>query len=582
MTIAAEPPLRREVRSNTFGGSTPTEEARLRPEDDDFPNDHDVKMEREASGTSERQLSGSAPPPIRLPSKHNEVAGSAGAAGAEGDEEDGSVSEKPPSPLEATKHPEGRPFVYAPPGTTGRKRSLEVRERQREAFRKLDELLKEAQIRGTLGSGGAAIYNRRRKSPTRTLPPIKFDPEELRVCRSPYGSQEGSGGGEDVDDVVRIPLPAAEDLVDEEPPFNSREQTVILFDWDDTLFPTSWICTHPVLTWGSEVPEDRADIKEELGRMAAHTIETLRAAERVGRIAVVTLSLRPWVKTSSQRFLPGVWETMKELGIRVVYAREALSRKQVQYLGEEDGVDVLVEMKRVAMYRTIRKHYRQAARDRAAAEAGVPTDTAWRDEDSPQGQSAPNSPLSPGVWPPNGSPSAGRPPLRKGGPGGWSDNSLASEQSGNDSESSSRNSPKSPTNWSPKQAGWMEGGRRPSLSRSSHSPHWRNVLSVGDSIVERDALKELIFTHETQVTSPTSESKNNNVPVPGCRCKTVKLMEDPDVLQLCEQLSVVAAWVEAMVNYDDDFDANVEDEENSLLLVYSRIAQLGKRDGDAE
>ena len=70
--------------------------------------------------------------------------------------------------------------------------------------------------------------------------------------------------------------------------------------------------------------------------------------------------------------------------------------------------------------------------------------------------------------------------------------------------------------------------------------------------------------------------------VSGCRCKTVKLMDDPDLPQLVEELTGVSAWVEAMVNYNEDFDVNVEDDADSLVGVYSKFARdfgCGKMSG---
>ncbi|CAE8667502.1 unnamed protein product, partial [Polarella glacialis] len=94
-------------------------------------------------------------------------------------------------------------------------------------------------------------------------------------------------------------------------PFNSPENAVILFDWDDTLCPT-W--------WAFNIAE--TECVEELDVHAQVVEQVLRAARKEARVAIVTLATQEWWRESASLFLPGidVKALFKELEIRVYYA----------------------------------------------------------------------------------------------------------------------------------------------------------------------------------------------------------------------------------------------------------------------
>jgi hypothetical protein len=94
----------------------------------------------------------------------------------------------------------------------------------------------------------------------------------------------------------------------------SPDEAVIIFDWDDTLMPTTFIRD-------SVVPSLHEDIHRKplewclpkdspyYDRFEAHARvveETLRAARKVARVAIVTLAREQWVKVSSNCWLPGI------------------------------------------------------------------------------------------------------------------------------------------------------------------------------------------------------------------------------------------------------------------------------------
>jgi hypothetical protein len=134
----------------------------------------------------------------------------------------------------------------------------------------------------------------------------------------------------------------------------------IIFDWDDTLFPT-WYLTEVVLpcrpdeslTEGGKLPEDSPFAKA-LARHAEVVESVLREAAKHGQVAIVTLGMKTWVDVSSSRWLPTLnFEALqKELDISVVYARDCLKRHTRS--GDED-VNICAVAKALAMKKVVKK-----------------------------------------------------------------------------------------------------------------------------------------------------------------------------------------------------------------------------------
>mmetsp|Transcript_31317 Transcript_31317/g.82981 ORF Transcript_31317/g.82981 Transcript_31317/m.82981 type:complete len:395 (-) Transcript_31317:8-1192(-) len=140
---------------------------------------------------------------------------------------------------------------------------------------------------------------------------------------------------------------------------------LIIFDWDDTLFPTTHL-TEVVLpgssvsTQHTRLPEDSPFAKalDEHGRLVN---DVLVAACSVASVCIVTLSARPWVEDSARWFLPnsGVAELVRDLGIPVYYAREHVKRRDKFAAHVEEGVDLFMIAKRNAMKHGIQKFSRK-------------------------------------------------------------------------------------------------------------------------------------------------------------------------------------------------------------------------------
>lgn len=141
-----------------------------------------------------------------------------------------------------------------------------------------------------------------------------------------------------------------------------RRQDIIIFDWDDTLFPTWHVAE--VIWPCSEFKYDKLPEESPFhGAMKAHAAlvsEILTAASKVAKVFIVTLSQNPWVLNSAGWFLPGVClpDLLQELDIGILYAREhvfAYERRAAFFI---DGVDLYTVAKRRAMKKCVTRALR--------------------------------------------------------------------------------------------------------------------------------------------------------------------------------------------------------------------------------
>merc|ERR1719183_1415495 len=88
-------------------------------------------------------------------------------------------------------------------------------------------------------------------------------------------------------------------------------------------------------------------------------------------------------------------------------------------------------------------------------------------------------------------------------------------------------------------------------SRYEHQS-WKNVISIGDSIFERDAVRRVIV--------------NRPCPKKKCRTKTAKLLDEPEVEELIAQVKVINDALGLMVQYDGNLDIEIDEEDLKVDL----------------
>jgi hypothetical protein len=88
-------------------------------------------------------------------------------------------------------------------------------------------------------------------------------------------------------------------------------------------------------------------------------------------------------------------------------------------------------------------------------------------------------------------------------------------------------------------------------SRYAHQS-WKNVISIGDSIFERDAVRRVV------VNRPSAKKK--------CRTKTAKLLDEPEIEELIAQVKVIHDALGLMVQYDGNLDIEIDEDDLKLDL----------------
>lgn len=103
------------------------------------------------------------------------------------------------------------------------------------------------------------------------------------------------------------------------------DAALIIFDWDDTLLPTSWLGQlGPLCDDGPEIDEQQ---RVQLERLARCVARTLVAAKERGKVVIVTNAEEGWVESSCARFMPSLLPLIRS--IVVVSARSTFQRRGV-------------------------------------------------------------------------------------------------------------------------------------------------------------------------------------------------------------------------------------------------------------
>lgn len=104
------------------------------------------------------------------------------------------------------------------------------------------------------------------------------------------------------------------------------EETLFVFDWDDTLLPSSWLHRQGLrLDESSEVSQWH---REQLAEVANSAVEIIRNAKHCGTVVLVTNAERGWIELSCQKFLPTLLpllENVKAVSARTTYETRSVS-----------------------------------------------------------------------------------------------------------------------------------------------------------------------------------------------------------------------------------------------------------------
>jgi len=185
----------------------------------------------------------------------------------------------------------------------------------------------------------------------------------------------------DIDKTIEIqriprPLPGA---------FPSR-RSVIFFDWDDTLCPTSWIRSllkehlddmeqwvgqvdtdfghHTEDDWRDSVPSwfkqplpDEPVVHELISELQSSCIHAISVAQELGVVCIVTNAFPGWVEKTIKRWLPQLREYVggrgKRRPIQVLYAQQAYVQGLDEGLSHVDAEGECMWWKKAAIARAL-------------------------------------------------------------------------------------------------------------------------------------------------------------------------------------------------------------------------------------
>jgi len=110
--------------------------------------------------------------------------------------------------------------------------------------------------------------------------------------------------------------------------FATKFQTMIVLDWDDSLFPTSYLRDELRLSWMKAWKDQNlpGKLKDEVASKLAicqtKVVDLLKQATDAGKVILVTLARKPWVLDSCRNFFPTVGQAITELNVPVIYAQD--------------------------------------------------------------------------------------------------------------------------------------------------------------------------------------------------------------------------------------------------------------------
>ena len=106
-------------------------------------------------------------------------------------------------------------------------------------------------------------------------------------------------------------------------------ECLIIYDWDDTILPTSWLRSLGYLSnnisdmIGTPPPNLPAHVASMMRLIEDTTVENFRQAMSLGRVIIITNSSCLWVPFTAKRFFPKLSQIIEAGGFEVYSARPA-------------------------------------------------------------------------------------------------------------------------------------------------------------------------------------------------------------------------------------------------------------------
>lgn len=128
----------------------------------------------------------------------------------------------------------------------------------------------------------------------------------------------------------------------------TKDRTLIVFDWDDTIMCTSFMIRENITVTGDAVHVHK--FWPDLDRLSKTVIDLINDAHNHGEVVIITAAEEGWVQLSAQKFMPELVPVIKNL--RVISARTAYEKKFPgdPYKWKYGSMKDLVDSKKYPMY----------------------------------------------------------------------------------------------------------------------------------------------------------------------------------------------------------------------------------------
>jgi len=151
--------------------------------------------------------------------------------------------------------------------------------------------------------------------------------------------------------------------------FNQKDQTMLVLDWDDTIFPTTFVRKDCGLDWRRSIAEQvlpgpgRTELEALFVRLTNCMENFITSSCSMATVCIVTLAKHPWVLTSCDNFLPAFRPLMEKYNIKIIYARDCMTEDMRREYGantfktSDQEADFWMRAKQAAMEREITEMY---------------------------------------------------------------------------------------------------------------------------------------------------------------------------------------------------------------------------------
>jgi hypothetical protein len=149
--------------------------------------------------------------------------------------------------------------------------------------------------------------------------------------------------------------------------YAEKEQTTVIFDWDDTLFPTTYLLDTLKAHWKLPLSDQpgwgKNDIDQaanEMDKCEMQALEVLRRACERGHVVILTLARPGWVQQTCTLYYNKIGTFIRRHNIPIIYARQALTADEQAIVRDSLGTDHLnTVMKACAIRDELQKFYSQ-------------------------------------------------------------------------------------------------------------------------------------------------------------------------------------------------------------------------------